>query len=160
MPFTNQYKPFIEKEERVAKLYIKPLEIYRISTYKYADGDIKSLAGIKSALVFSIGIYEKKFNCIKISEIRPDLFFKFMKKLKNKSLTEQKIDEAQFLYDLMIEYGSDKSGKIIYDRYIKNSTEFRILKNQTNPYRTYNLEGLIYVQRVTLKKDSLKSILL
>jgi hypothetical protein len=136
------------------------LEIYRISTYKYADGDIKSLAGIKSALVFSIGIYEKKFNCIKISEIRPDLFFKFMKKLKNKSLTEQKIDEAQFLYDLMIEYGSDKSGKIIYDRYIKNSTEFRILKNQTNPYRTYNLEGLIYVQRVTLKKDSLKSILL
>ena len=73
MQFTNQYKPFIEKEERIAKNYIKPLEIYRISTYKYADGDIKSLAGINSALVFSIGIYEKKFNCIKISEIKPCL---------------------------------------------------------------------------------------
>jgi hypothetical protein len=95
-----------------------------------------------------------------MSEIRPDLFFKFMKKLKNKSLTEQKIDEVEFLYDLMIEYGSDRSGKIIYDRYVKNSTEFRTLKNQSNPYRTYNLEGLIYVQRVTLKKDSLKNILL
>jgi hypothetical protein len=160
MPFTNQYKQFIEKEERISKPFIKPLEIYRISTYKYADGDIKSLAGIKSALVFSIGIYEKKFNCIKMSEIRPDLFFNFMKKLKNKSLTEQKIDEAEFLYDLMIEYGSDRSGKVIYDRYVKNSSQFKILKNQTNPYRTYNLEGLIYVQRVTLKKDSLKSILL
>ena len=102
MQFTNQYKPFIEKEERIAKNNIKPLEIYRISTYKYADGDIKSLAGINSALVFSIGIYEKKFNCIKLSEIRPDMFFKFMAKLKNKSLTEQKIDEAEFLYDLMI----------------------------------------------------------
>jgi hypothetical protein len=160
MPFTNQYKPFIQKEERIAKPYIKPLEIYRISTYKYADGDIKSLAGIKSALVFSIGIYDKKFNCIKLSEIRPDLFFKFMKKLKNKSLTEQQIDEKEFLYDLMTEYGSDKSGKVIYDRYIKNSTEFKALKATTNPYRTYNLEGLIYIQRVTLKKDFLKSILL
>jgi hypothetical protein len=160
MPFTNQYKPFIEKEERVAKPYIKPLEIYRISTYKYADGDIKSLAGINSALVFSIGIYEKKFNCIKMSEIRPDMFFKFMANLKNKSLTEQKIDEAKFLYNLMIEMGSDMSGKIIYDRYIKNSSQFRALKKQYNPYRTYNLEGLIYVQRVTLKKDFLKRTLL
>ena len=160
MQFTNQYKPFIEKEERISKNFIKPLEIYRISTYKYADGDIKSLAGINSALVFSIGTYDGKFNCIKISEIRPDLFFNFMKKLKNKSLTEQKIDEAEFLYDLMIEMGSDKSGKVIYDRFIKNSSEFRTLKKQYNPYRTYNLEGLIYVQRVNLKKDSLKSILL
>lgn len=160
MEFTNQYKPFIQKEERIAKNNIKPLEIYRISTYKYADGDIKSLAGVKSALVFSIGIYEKKFNCIKMSEIRPDMFFKFMAKLKNKSLTEQKIDEAEFLYDLMIEMGSDKSGKMVYESYIKNSSEFRTLKKQYNPYRTYNLEGLIYVQRVNLKKEYLKTILL
>jgi hypothetical protein len=160
MSFIIQYKPFIEKEERISKAFIKPLEIYRISTYKYADGDIKSLAGNASSLVFSIGIYEKKFNCIKLSEIRPDMFFKFMSKLKNKSLTEQKIDDSQFLYDLMIEIGSDRSGKVVYDRFIKNSSEFKILKDRYNPYRTYNLEGLVYIQRVNLKKDYLKSILL
>ena len=160
MPFSTQYKPFIEKEERISKNFIKPLEIYRISTYKYAEGNITSLAGSKSALVFSIGTYDGKFNCIKISEVRPDLFFRFMSTLKNKSLTEQKIDDSKFLYDLMIEYGSDKSGKLIYDRHIKNSSQFRNLKNQYNPYRTYNLDGLIYVQRVNLKKDYLKNILL
>lgn len=160
MSFIAQYKPLIEKEERISKALIKPLEIYRISSYKYTDGGIKSLAGTSASLVFSIGVHDKKFNCIKISDIKPDLFFKFMGNLKNKTLTEQKIDDSKFLYDLMIEIGSDRSGKVVYERFIKNSSEFKTLKTQYNPYRTYNLEGLVYIQRVNLKKDYLKSILL
>lgn len=160
MSFINQYIPLIEKQERISKTFISPLEIYRIAAYKYSGSGIKSLGGTSVSLVFAIGIYDAKFNCIKISDIRPDMFFNFMSKLKNKNLTEQKIDDSKFLYDLMVETGPGNSGKLIYDRYIKNSSDFNILKKMYNPYRTYDMAGLIYIQRVTLKKDYLKSILL
>lgn len=160
--FNNLYKPYIESEERVTRRFIKPLEIYRISTYKYADGTLESLAGPKSALIFTIGVVETKdlLHCIKLSEIRPDFFFKFLKKLKNKSLTSDKIDETEFLYDMMLEYGSDKTGKVLWERTISKMTEFKTLKRIADPYRTYDLNGIRYIQRVNFKKDVLKRILL
>ena len=162
--YTNLYKPFIESEERITRRFVKPLEIYRISTYKYVDGEIKSLAGINSALIFSIGIFEEKdtplLHCIKLTEIRPDYFIKLLKKLKHKALTSEQIDESNFLYDVLIPYGSDKTGRTIYNRTISKLTEYKYLKRIADPYRTYDVNGIRYMQRVNLKKDFLKDILL
>ena len=160
--FNNLYKPYIESEERVTRKFLRPLEVYRISNYKYTDGTIESLAGVKSALIFSIGVVDSKdlLHCLKLSEIRPDFFFNFLKKLKNKSLTSDKIDETEFLYDMMLEYGSDKSGKVLWERSISKMTEFKTLKRIADPYRTYDINGIRYIQRVNFKKEALKQILL
>ena len=160
--FNNLYKPYIENEERVTRKFLRPLEIYRISTYKYTDGGVESLAGPKSALVFCIGVVESKerLHCIKLSKIRPDYFFRFLKKIKNKSLTESKIDESEHLYDMMLEYGSDKTGRVLYDRTISKLVEYKSLKRIADPYRTYDINGIRYIRRVNFKKDILKQILL
>ena len=60
-----KYKPFILKETRIAKNRILPHRIYRISTYKYSDGNVESLRGNESTLIFSVGIFEKKLSAIK-----------------------------------------------------------------------------------------------
>jgi hypothetical protein len=69
MPFSLEYKPLIESESSVSKTMIRPRNIYRIKSYKYADGKTKSLAGVETSIVFVIGISpEKVVSCLKITE--------------------------------------------------------------------------------------------
>ena len=78
MPFSLQYKPFILSEESVSKSQILPRNIYKITSYQYVDGTTKTLSGTKTSIVFAIGITtDKKLTCIKISDIKPDKFFKW-----------------------------------------------------------------------------------
>ena len=69
MPFSLQYRPFIEKEDSISKILIRPKNVYKIVYYEYADGTAKTLSGPKTAYVFVIGIYDKKLVCLKISEM-------------------------------------------------------------------------------------------
>ena len=151
MPFVNQYIPFIESEKSVSKTLILPRNIYRILVYEYADGDKKSLSGPKATLVFVIGIFEKQLFCLKISEIKPDKFFKWLKKVFKTTLTDEDIDKAEHLMEVLVL--GDKSGKKIYSSYVKPSP---IAKGVINPYRTYNLSGITIVQEVKIKKELLK----
>jgi hypothetical protein len=151
MSFALQYKPLIESEKKLGKSLIKPGNIYRIMVYKYADGVTKSLSGPTSALIFAIGIYDKQLFCLKISEIKPEKFFKWLKLVFLKNLNDENFDTSQHLMELLVK--ADKSGKKLYSSYVKPST---IAKGPLNPYRTYNLSGITLVQEVKIKKEILK----
>lgn len=151
MPFAPQYKNLIESEKKVSKSLIKPRNIYRILVYEYADGTTKSLAGGKATLVFVIGVFQKQIFCLKISEIRPDRFFKWLKKVFKKPLTDEEIDKAEHLMEVLVL--GDRGGSKIYSSYVKPSP---IAKGSINPYRTYNLSGINVVQEVSIKKAVLK----
>jgi hypothetical protein len=152
MSFVSQYRQLIESEKRVSKATIRPRNVYRISSYEFADGEQRSLAGQDSSLIFLIGIYDKKLVSLKISEIKPDIFFKWLKTIQLKTLTEEKINESKFLDELIIL--DSKTGNKIFDGYVKGKP---IYNKKPSPYRTYNLDGVKYIQEVNFKKDILKS---
>jgi hypothetical protein len=152
MPFALQYKPLIESESKVSKTMALPRNIYRIISYKYSDGTQKTLAGTKESLVFLIGIHDKKFTCIKISELKPDKFFRWLKPLFIKGLTEEQWQKSEKLEELIIM--ADKPGNKIFNQFVKTHPIY----NQTPPiYRTYNLSGIKQIEMVNINKEVLKS---
>jgi len=151
MPFSLQYKPFIEKEDPISKILLRPKNIYKIVYYQYADGVAQTLSGPKTAYVFVIGIYDKKLICLKISEMRPDKFFLWLKTLFQKSLTNERIDESKRLDEITIR--SDRNGNAIFSRYVKGKA---IVTQGKNPYRTYNMDGIRQISEITISKDTLK----
>jgi hypothetical protein len=154
MPFALQYTPFIESETSVSKTLVLPRNIYRINSYKYSDGKQKTLSGTSSTLVFVIGkTPDKKLSCIKISDIKPERFFKWLTKLYIKGLTEEKWTKAEKLEDLIIE--ADMKGNKIFNSFVKPDAV--IYGDNPNLYRTYNLTGIKQIEEVKFKKDVLKS---
>lgn len=152
MPFTLQYRRFIEKDDDpISKTLVRPKNIYKIIYYQYADGTSKSLSGPETTYVFVIGIYDKKLVCLKISEIQPDKFFIWLKSIFQKSLTNKKIDESNKLEEITIR--SDRNGSTLYSRYISGKA---IITQTKNPYRTYNMDGIRQISEVVIKKDTLK----
>jgi hypothetical protein len=154
MPFSLQYKRFIEKEDSVSKILVRPKNIYKIVYYEYADGTVKTLSGPKTSYVFVIGIYDKKLVCLKISEIRPDKFFLWLKSIFQKSLTNERIDESKRLDEIIIR--SDRNGSTLYNRYVSGKP---ILTQSKNPYRTYNMDGIRQISEIIINKDTLKEYL-
>lgn len=154
MPFALQYKPLIESETSVSKTLVLPRNVYRIISYKYSDGKQKTLAGTSSTIVFVIGkTTDKKLSCIKISEIKPNLFFKWLSKLYIKGLTDENWIKAEKLQDLIIE--ADIKGSKIFNSFVK--PDATIYGDNPNLYRTYNLTGIKQIEEVKFKKDILKS---
>jgi hypothetical protein len=149
MPFTLLYKPFIESEEGVSKTLIRPRNIYRINTYKYTNGTTKTLAGIDSTLVFVIGITpDKLLCCLKISLLKPDIFFKWLKKIFAAGKNEQDVDKAQLLEELLI--FDTRKGEKIFNQFVKPSPIYR---RQPPIYRTYSIKGIKNIEKVTFKKS-------
>jgi hypothetical protein len=152
MPFSARYLEYIESEAGVAKSLIRPRNLYKIVSYEYNDGTTKSLSGPKTSYVFVLGIFEKKINCIKISEIRPDNFFKWFTTIFQKSLTEEKVMKAERLEDLIVR--GDRQGSRLFNNYVKGKPIY----NQTPcPYRTYNLDGIKQILEIKFKKEILKA---
>ena len=149
MPFTLQYAQFIESEKSVSKSLLKPRNVYRINTYKYVDGKTKSLTGQESALVFLLGITpDKKLSCVKISLIKPDIFFRWLKKMFIKGLPKENIEKSQKLEELLIV--SDKAGKKLFTQFVKTDP---IYNKEPDSYRTYMISGVKSIEEVTFKKD-------
>jgi hypothetical protein len=154
MQFALQYKPLIESETSVSKTLVLPRNVYRINSYKYSDGKQKTLSGTTSTLVFVVGkTPDKKLSCIKISEIKPEKFFQWLKKLYIKGLTEENWTKADKLEELLIE--SDIKGSKIFNSFVK--PDAIIYGDNPNLYRTYNLTGIKQIEEVKFKKDVLKS---
>jgi hypothetical protein len=151
MPFSARYLPFIDTEEAVAKTLVRPRNIYKIISYEYIDGKTKTLTGPKTSYVFVLGIFEKKLNCIKISEVRPERFFDWFKTIFRKSLTEEKLMEAERLEDLIIL--GDRQGNKLFNSYVKGK---QIYNQNPCPYRTYNLDGIKQISEIKFKKEILK----
>lgn len=152
MSFALQYNKFIESEKSVSKTLIRPRNVYRINSYKYIDGKTKSLSGVESALVFVLGISpDKKISCVKISLVKPEIFFKFLKKMFIKGLDVEKVKSAKTLEELLIL--SDKAGKKLFSTFLKGDS---IYSKEPEPYRTYTLNGIKSVDEVTFKKETIQ----
>ena len=153
MPFSLQYKPLILSEESVSKSQILPRNIYRITSYQYVDGTTKTLSGTKTSIIFAIGITpDKKLTCIKISDIKPDKFFKWLKPLFKKGLTESDWTTEQKLGQLLIL--GDKQGSKVFNQFVKTNP---IYSKEPSLYRTYNISGIKQIQEIRIKSDILKS---
>ncbi len=95
MNYYLQYKNTFDFGNRVQRqyLYQNPRNFYRISRYENVDGEVKSLVGNNSSIIFVIGIYENKVNCIKINEIRPQIFLRWFSTLIKNGITVEDIDK-------------------------------------------------------------------
>jgi len=148
MNYAPQYRGLLDIGSRVSKTDIKPYGIYKISTYKYADGDSQTLRGTEETLIFVTGIYQRKVSAIKLSNVQPIKFLNWLKKVVGvNSYTEGKkrIDELKTPFDM--------GGTRIYDSYIRNNKDF-VAKGAA--YRTYNLDGIQYATEVFLNEKTLK----
>jgi len=152
MPFTSQYKPFIESEKSVSKTLILPRNVYRITSYKYSDGEQKSLSGDKASLVFVTGIFDKKIYCVKISEVKPDMFFKWLKTIMLKNLKEEDFSNLKLLENLTIK--TDKAGKRLY-----STLKGKSIINQNIPsFRTYILPNIKQISLVEFKMEAIEKV--
>lgn len=140
------YKGFIASSKRVSRSEIKPKSIYRISSYRNRSDELKSKAGSKSDLIFVIGLHEGKVNALKISEIKPDTFFKWLKKLVNPRV---EMTEVREMADALKSW--DGSGKILFEKYIKPDKS--IYSSKGSPYRTYIQSGIVNVQEIILRPE-------
>jgi hypothetical protein len=155
MQFSLQYKPLIESESSLSKTMIRPRNIYKINSYKYKDGVTKSLAGFETSIVFVIGISpEKVISCLKITLIKPDLFFKWLKKLVRAGLSEEEMKNTESLEDLIIV--DNKDGNKIFNQFIKPS---RLYIQNPPAYRTYLLKNIKNIEEVKIKKEILLKFL-
>ena len=148
MNYAPQYRGLLDIGSRVSKTDIKPYGIYKISTYKYADGDSQTLRGTEETLIFVTGIYQRKVSAIKLSNVQPIKFLNWLKKVVGvNSYTEGKkrIDELKTPFD--------KGGTRIYDTYIRTNKDF-VAKGAA--YRTYNLDGIQYATEVFLNERTLR----
>jgi hypothetical protein len=137
----------------VSKSQILPRNIYRITSYQYVDGTTKTLSGTKTSIIFAIGITpDKKLTCIKISDIKPDKFFKWLKPLFKKGLTESDWTTEQKLGQLLIL--GDKQGSKVFNQFVKTNP---IYSKEPSLYRTYNISGIKQIQEIKIKPDILKS---
>ena len=156
MNYTLQYKNLFEFGNRVQRQYLfqNPRNFYKISRYETADGVVKSMIGNDVSFIFVIGVFENKVNCLKLNEIRPELFLRWFPTLIHNSVGLEEIDNMQKTSDIII--FSDRSGNTLFESKIKNKPIY----NQTpNPYRTYTLDGIKYMQEIKLKNNILKQIL-
>lgn len=153
MPFTQQYEKLFKSESSVGKTLIKPRNIYRINSYQYAsDGKTKALSGNNAAIVFCIGIYQKKLNCIKITDINPNKFLPWLKTILKKGLKEENFDKAISLDELCI--NSSIGGNSLFNSSIKGKSIYST-SNETT-YRTYNLSGIKSIELIQLQPSVLK----
>jgi hypothetical protein len=139
--------------KRVPKGNLQPYGVYKISTYKYADGNKERLAGSEETIIFVTGIYQKKVSALKLSNIPPANFFKWFKKLtKSDTLVNESFNLPQTAF---YDFGEmfDRGGERLYTGYIKNNRDF-VAKGAA--YRTYNLDGIQYSTEIFFKQDTLK----
>jgi hypothetical protein len=155
MPYSLQYKPLIESESSVAKTLVRPRNIYKINSYKYKDGNTKSLSGVETSFVFVIGITsDKVVSCIKLSLIKPDIFFRWLKTLIRAGLSEEALKNAESLEDIIVLDAKD--GQTIFNQFVKTS---RLYRQNPPTYRTYLLKNIKNIEQVTIKKDILLNLL-
>jgi hypothetical protein len=154
--YYTQYVELFDFGKRTQREIVKkhPRNFYRISRYEYSDGDTKSLAGREASLIFVIGVFEDKVNCIKLNEVRPELFMRWFPTILKPSIKADDVDVTTNLKDLIIV--DSIPGNKLFESKIKIHP---IYKQDPRPYRTYNLDGLKYIQQINLKKDLIKTML-
>jgi hypothetical protein len=151
MPNYQRFLPYILENTAIGKTKLRGRNIYKINSYTYSDGEMKTLSGSKSALIFCLGIYDKKLIAIKISEMQPSRFFIWLKSVLKKGLKAEDFNKYTKLENLCIE--SDLRGNQIFSSKVKNRAIYKI---EPELYRTYNMSGIKNIEEIKLSPDILK----
>lgn len=153
--FATQYAKYIESEVLVAKNKLQPRNFYKISSYQYANGEKGTFTGPNATLIFLIAISsDRKLYCVKISEIRPEKFFVWLKRLVRPSITCEQIKRH---------YDNENFEKILIEDTVKGNAVFSKVKNDAiykeNPsaFRTYNLDGIKQIKTLYLDQNWFKN---
>jgi len=149
MAFTRQYIKFLKPEVRVSRGEIKPRNIYRISTYK--GGEPATKTGDQTRYVFVIGKVDNKIHCIKMNDIKPLEFTKFINKLRDKRIP---IKSDQALAELLKKFSKD--GKQLFETYVRNNSQ--VYSSKLGNYRTYLLENIINVWEIRFEDGFLREL--
>jgi hypothetical protein len=88
MSYAALYKPLIQSEITTSKSRMRVRKLYKIISYEYADGESKQFRGSNAVLIFVLGIFRKKVYCLKVTEIKPDKFFRWLKTIMFKNLNK------------------------------------------------------------------------
>lgn len=149
MAYTKQYTQFLKPEVRVSKGEIKPRNIYRISTYR--GGQPATKVGDQSRYVFVIGKIDNKIHCIKMNDIKPLEFTKFINKLRDKRIP---IQSDQALEELLKKFSKD--GKQLFETYVKNNSQ--VYSSKLGNYRTYILDNIVNVWEIRFEDGFLRQL--
>lgn len=153
MPYSALYKKYIEIEKITSIPRLRPRKLYKLTSYKYIDGHTESFNGSKSVYIFVLGIFNKKLYALKVSEIQPEKFFKWLKSAMLHNLTEASFHNLKWLENLV--QPSPKSGSTIFNTLVKNKP---IYTKEPHIFRTYNLQNIKQIMWVEMKTKELEKI--
>jgi hypothetical protein len=157
MPYAQSYNKFFIQETNVAKNQLIPRNIYKIITYEYADGKVKTLSGTKTSIVFLLGITpDKKLLCIKITQVRPEKFFQWLKKNFKRTVKASDIDSAitESKIDTLL-LRDNRVGTKTFSA-VKNDSLYKMAPGS---YRTYLISGIKRISLMKLDGEYLKKLL-
>lgn len=157
MPYASQYNKFFVQESNVAKNQLVPRNIYKIISYEYADGTLKTLTGTKTSIVFLLGITpDKKLLCIKLTEVKPDKFFQWLKKAFKRTVKAEDIDNAltESKIDTLL-LRDNRVGTKTFSA-VKNDSLYKMAPGS---YRTYLISGVKRISLMKLDGEYLKKLL-
>lgn len=150
--FSKEYKKYITKEQRVPRTAISPNNVYRISSYETSAGEVRTLNGYDETILFVTGVYKRVVYGVKLSRVRPDLFFEWTRTvIKQTNVLEE---EKELISFSELSPPIDLTGDRFYRNYIKNSG---FLKRPAVPFRSYKLDGIRYASEIYFKKSILES---
>lgn len=153
MSYATLYKPLIQSEITTSKSRMRVRKLYKIISYEYADGDTKQFRGSNSVLIFTLGIFRKKVYCLKVTDIKPDKFFRWLKTIMYKNLKESDFDNLKWLENLTPK--ADKAGTKLYGSSVKGKA---IMKETPAPFRTYILPNIKQVAWCEFKMEAIEKI--
>jgi len=148
MPYATLYKNLIQSEINTSKSRMRVRRVYKIVGYEYADGETKQFRGSNTVYVFVLGIFRKKVYCLKITEIKPEKFFRWLKTIMFKNLKEEDFKNLKWLENLTPK--ADKAGTKLYGSSVKGKS---IMKGNPAPFRTYILPNIKQVAWVEFKME-------
>jgi len=147
---TREYKEFLQPELRISRGEMKPLNIYRISTYRGGTPAYKG--GEESRFVFVLGKVGHKLHCLKLNEIKPIHFTSLLYKLRD---IRKKIGKNNKLSNLLKEFAID--GNKLFEQNIKPNSN--IYGPGKNNYRIYIIGNIQHVWEIRFEDFVLQKLL-
>jgi hypothetical protein len=153
MSYATLYKPLIQSEITTSKSRMRVRKLYKIISYEYADGENKQFRGSNAVLIYTLGIFRKKVYCLKVTDIKPDKFFRWLKTIMYKNLKESDFDNLKWLENLTPK--ADKAGTKLYGSSVKGKS---IMKETPAPFRTYILPNIKQVAWCEFKMEVIEKM--
>jgi hypothetical protein len=149
MPYAAQYAQFVEAEIPVSKTLLRPRNIYKLKSYTDVHGVVHNYNGSKAAYIFVIGIANQKVYALKISDLRPPIFWRWMKAIIKPGVIID--DKIKRLEDVLLK--DTKPGVKLFENFIKSRSIYNI---EPSAYRTYDIKGISSIVEAKIDLNYLK----